>query len=139
MAEALFRAATATRPNLKVGSAGVMATNGSRASFETLDVLKRKSVPFEGFRSRSVTEEILKDATHVFAMTESHLAVLEARFPEHFDKYHLLGEFAPESKGAKLSYDVPDPIGMGMDAYEEVAQVFESAVPSIVAYVESGS
>jgi hypothetical protein len=32
---------------------------------------------------------------------------------------------------------VPDPIGMGPAAYEEVAKVLETAIPSIIAYLDS--
>jgi hypothetical protein len=31
---------------------------------------------------------------------------------------------------------VPDPIGMGRRAYEEVAGVLELAIPSIIAYID---
>ena len=77
-------------------------------------------------------------STHVFAMTRSHLQTLEARFPEYSDKFHLVREFAgiPEKGG---DIDVPDPIGMGSGAYEEVARVFETAIPAILAYIDQTS
>jgi protein-tyrosine phosphatase/ribose 5-phosphate isomerase B len=70
-------------------------------------------------------------------MTLSHLQVLEARFPQHADKFYLVCEFA-ETAGNKVGTgtDVPDPIGMGRRAYEEVADTFDVAIPTIIAYID---
>ena len=32
--------------------------------------------------------------------------------------------------------DVPDPIGMGPAAYQEVAIILDTAIPSIIAYID---
>lgn len=136
MAEGLLRKALEGRNDFKVGSAGVAASKGTSASPETLKVLKKKGATMDGFRSRPVTEALLSEASHVFAMTEGHLAVLEARFPQYGDKFFLVREFSGISD-KRQGLDVPDPIGMGMPAYEEVAKVFEAAIPSIIAYVDA--
>jgi protein-tyrosine phosphatase/ribose 5-phosphate isomerase B len=136
MAEALFRKAVAGRSDFKVSSAGVAAAKGSPASRETLNVLKKRGATLEGFKSRPVSDEILSDATHVFAMTEGHLAALEAFFPRHSDKFFLVREFSGITD-KRQGTDVPDPIGMGPVAYEEVAKVLDAAIPAIIAYVDS--
>lgn len=136
MAEGLFRKAVAGRADFSVGSAGVAASKGTPASGETQAILKKRGAGLTGFKSRPVTEALLAEATHVFAMTEGHLAVLEARFPAYSDKFYLVREFAAASD-KRNTKDVPDPIGMGMQAYEEVAKVLETAIPSIIAYVDS--
>jgi protein-tyrosine-phosphatase len=136
MAEALFRKAVADRPDFTVGSAGVAAAKGASASTETLNVLKKRGASLEGFKSRPVSEKLLSSATHVFAMTEGHLAALEASYPEHSDKFFLVREFAGITD-KRQGVDVPDPIGMGPAAYEEVAKVLDTAIPSIIAYVDS--
>jgi protein-tyrosine-phosphatase len=136
MAEGLFRKAISGRNDFKVGSAGVAASNGGFASRETLNVLKKRGASLDAFNSRPVSDAILAEATHVFAMTEGHLATLEARFPDHADKFFLIREFSGISD-KRQGLDVPDPIGMGMAAYEEVAKVLEAAIPSIIAYIDS--
>jgi protein-tyrosine phosphatase/ribose 5-phosphate isomerase B len=136
MAEGLFRKAAAGRDDVSVGSAGVAAGKGAPASSETLAVLRKRGTSLEGFASRPVSEDLLRQATHVFAMTEGHLAVLEARFPHHSEKFFLVGEFAGITD-KRQGVDVPDPIGMGTDAYEEVAGVLETAIPAILAYIDS--
>jgi protein-tyrosine phosphatase/ribose 5-phosphate isomerase B len=137
MAEGLFRKAIEGHSDFAVGSAGVAAYKGSTASPETLSVLKKRGASLDGFKSRPVSDALLKQATHVFAMTEGHLAMLEARFPDHSDKFYLVREFSGISD-KRQGVDVPDPIGMGMAAYEEVAKVLEAAIPNIIAYVDSG-
>jgi protein-tyrosine-phosphatase len=136
MAEGLFRTAVAGRGDYRVSSAGLAAAKGAPVSRETASILAKRGASLENFKSRAVSEAILADATHVFAMTEGHLAALEARFPQHSDKFFLVREFSGITD-KREGLDVPDPIGMGAAAYEEVAKVLETAIPAIIAYVES--
>jgi protein-tyrosine-phosphatase len=136
MAEGLCRKAVAGRADFTVSSAGVAAAKGAPASSETLSALKKRGASLENFKSRPVSETILSAASHVFAMTEGHLAALEARFPQHSDKFFLVREFSGITD-KRQGIDVPDPIGMGPAAYEEVAKVLETAIPAIIAYVDS--
>ena len=135
MAEALFQKATMDRGDYTVGSAGVSASRGGPPNPETVAVLKKRRAPLDNFGSRPVSEEILEEATHVFAMTRGHLRTLESEFPEYSDKFHLVCEFA-NIPGKGIGIDVPDPIGMGRSAYEETATVLEVAIPSIIAYID---
>ena len=135
MAEGLLRLAMKGRKDIIVSSCGIAASKGAPASRETISILNKRGASLEGFGSRPASEAILSTATHVFVMTEDHLAALEARFPQHADKYFLIREFSG-IREKREGIDVPDPIGMGPHAYEEVAKVLESALPSIIAYVE---
>jgi protein-tyrosine-phosphatase len=135
LAEGLFRLAVAQRGDYRVGSAGVAAGRGDSASRETLAVLKKRGAALDGFASRPVTEELLAEATHVFAMTAGHLQVLERRFPQFAAKYFLVCEFV-DLPGQGVGADVPDPIGMGRAAYEEVAAVLDQAIPTIIGYID---
>jgi protein-tyrosine-phosphatase len=135
MAEGLFRKAVAGRGDYKVSSAGVAASRGAPCNPETATLLKKREATLDNFVSRQVSDAILSTATHVFAMTHSHLQTLEARFPRHADKFYLACEFA-EIPNEGIGIDVPDPIGMGRRAYEEVAGVLDIAIPSIIAYID---
>ena len=134
MAEGLLRLATAGRADITVSSAGVAASKGQPASSETQRLLEKRGAALHGFKSRPLSAAILNTATHVFAMTEGHLAALEARFPQHAGKFFLVREFAGLTDKRQHS-DVPDPIGMGAAAYEEVAAILDAAMPSIIAFV----
>lgn len=135
MAEGLFRKLIAGRSDYTVSSAGVAASKGAPCNPETENLLKKRGAPLVDFRSRQVTEAVLSAATHVFAMSRSHLQTLESRFPEQADKFYLVCEFAEIPRGG-IGADVPDPIGLGRRAYEEVAEMFDIALPAIVAYID---
>jgi protein-tyrosine-phosphatase len=135
MAEAMFRKAIHGRPDYSVKSAGVAASKGSPCSHDTKAVCDRLDAPLDDFASQPISAALLKDATHIFTMTAGHLAVLENRFPEYSEKYYLTCEFV-DLPGIGLAADVPDPIGMGKRAYEDVAKVLDLAIPAIIAYID---
>lgn len=126
---------TADRPDYTCSSAGVAAYGSSAISSHTRTVLQSRNAPIPESGGRPVTDALLSEATHIFAMTQSHLDVLENTFPAHSHKFHLVCEFA-DVDGNGLGADVPDPIGMGRVAYEAVADVLESAIPMIIAYID---
>ncbi len=136
MAEGFFRKLVADDMDYEVlGSAGVAAFPGDRISPESADLLKKHSADaeMEDFRSRAVDDDLLGKATHIFAMTESHLDILVQAFPDCADKCNLICDFV--SLNGKVGMDVPDPIGQGPRAYGAVAQVFEHALPALIQFM----
>lgn len=137
MAEGIFKKACVDREGLSsLGSAGVAAYDGDIISKETAAELKRRGAELSNFRSRSVSEDMLREATHVFAMTMSHLGMLTSHFPEYAEKCYLVCDFI-EVNG-KASIDLPDPIGMGAPAYRQVAEVLEAAIPALIDFIDAG-
>lgn len=135
LAEGLFRKAVEQRGDYRVSSAGVAAAPGEPASKNTIDVLRKRGIHLDHFASRPVTAAVLAEATHVFAMTRGHLSSLEGRFPEHAEKFYLVCEFA-DIPGKGIGIEVPDPIGMGRAAYEEVAEILDHAIPAIIDFID---
>src|SRR5256886_3540320 len=85
-------------------------------------------------RSDPPTADLVDRATHIFAMTGAHLETIHMLFPHGTEKTFLLREF--EEPGATCWRDVPDPIGMGRDVYEECARTIKNALPSVLSFVE---
>lgn len=135
MAEALFRGAVADRGDFEVGSAGVAASPGGCLSRGTESVLRSRGLSLTNFASRPVSGELIERATHVFAMTCQHLAVLHEMFPEHEEKFYLACEFV-DLPGRGVGCDVPDPIGCGATAYHEVAETLDQAIPTLIAFID---
>lgn len=135
LAEGLFKKHTAERSDFTVSSAGLATFEGSSISFESEDILREVQAPLDQHRSQRVTQKLLDSATHVIAMTHTHLMTLEARFPNHTDKFYLLGEFI-QTTAETSPPDVPDPIGMPRAAYQEVAAMIERAIPVIIRYID---
>src|SRR5262249_4213875 len=69
-------------------------------------------------------------------MTGAHLETIETLFPQSAEKTFLLREF--EEPGTTVWRDVPDPIGLGREVYEDCARIIKKALPSVLAFVEQG-
>ncbi|MGY8690746.1 MAG: ribose 5-phosphate isomerase B, partial [Verrucomicrobiales bacterium] len=134
MAEALFRDLVKDRADFTVSSAGVSASKGQAASGHTAEVLIEKGIDCSGFASQPLSKELIKQATHIFSMTQGHQYALESLFPESEGKSYLVCEFC-EINGI-IGIDIPDPIGMGRDAYETTCLVLEHSLPTLLAYID---
>ena len=102
-------------------SAGIAAANGSPASGEAAEALRRLGIVHDG-RSRPLTAEMIRKARVVLCMTAGHEQAARA-----------LVRNDPEQTGKILRLDphheVKDPLGQGQDAYDELAQRFMKIVP----------
>ncbi len=138
MAETLFRELVKDRSDFTVSSAGVSAAPGQTASEHTAELLKARGIDLSDFRSRPVTKEILRQATHIFSMTQGHQQSLESLFPEETKgKSFLVCDFC-EIDGV-IGLDIPDPIGLGREAYEMTRAVLDAALPSLLIYIDQTS
>ena len=134
MALGLFRRLLGNRKDIEADAAGVHAVRGQPPSVHAIDVCRKRGVDISSFRSQPLTVTLVDRATHIFAMTGSHLETIHLLFPQSADKTFLLREF--EEPGATLWRDLPDPIGMGREVYDECADSIEKALPSVLAFVE---
>jgi protein-tyrosine phosphatase len=134
MAEALFRELVKDRPDYQVSSAGVAAGRGQTASQHTADILAEKGISVADFRSQPVTDELVRESTHIFAMAGHHLALLDLDFPEATNKSYLVSEFTADDD--LRGEDVHDPIGMGRRAYDHTRSSLEKMLPSVLAFID---
>ncbi|MBM3857589.1 MAG: low molecular weight protein arginine phosphatase [Verrucomicrobia bacterium] len=129
MAEALFKKMLPKNTEIEVASAGVQATPGLSASMMTLRVLAEEGIGFSQFQSQPVTAELVKHATYIFAMTHQHRDFLIRHYPQHQEKIFLLAEWTTKE-------DLPDPIGGGLEDYQECCEVIKVALVKILPFVE---
>jgi glycine hydroxymethyltransferase len=102
-----------------------------------VQVCAKEGVDISDLRSQPLTPELIDRATHIFAMTGGHVETIQALFPYGAEKSFLLREF--EEPGTTVWRDVPDPIGLGRDVYEDCARTIKNALPSVLAFVEQSS
>jgi glycine hydroxymethyltransferase len=133
MAEGLFRRMLGGRPDLKVSSAGISTYPGQSPSPHAVEVLAKMGIDISGIRSKPLTERLVQEATWIVAMTRSHLDSIFYQYPEAAEKTYLLREFEP---GA-ASFDIADPIGLGIEAYEEARDTILEALPGLLNFVMS--
>jgi glycine hydroxymethyltransferase len=70
-------------------------------------------------------------------MTGGHVETIQTLFPQSADKTFLLREF--EEPGTTVWRDVPDPIGLGREVYEDCANIIKNALSSVLGFVEQGA
>ena len=134
MAEGLFRKIVQGRQNVRVASAGVGAVNGQPPSPPAVQALRQLGIDISNYRSQPVTESLLANSTHIFAMTRMHLDAILLLYPQASGKTFLVCEFNEDfSRGIP---DIPDPIGQGLDAYIRCREVLKKALPGILTFID---
>jgi glycine hydroxymethyltransferase len=136
IAEGLFRRLTGNRRDIEVASAGVHAVRGQPPSLYAVEVCAAEGTNISDLRSQPLSGALVDRATHIFAMTGAHLETIQTLFPQSAEKTFLLREF--EEPGTTVWRDVPDPIGLGRETYEDCARIIKNALPSVLAFVEQG-
>src|SRR5438270_55037 len=136
IAEGLFRRLLGNRKDIEVVSAGVHAVRGQPPSLYAVQVCEDEGVDISGQRSQPISSSLVDRATHIFAMTGGHVETIQTQFPQSADKTFLFREF--EEPGTTVWRDVPDPIGLGREVYEDCAHIIKNALPSVLAFVEQG-
>jgi protein-tyrosine phosphatase len=133
MAEAVFRKMISDRVGCAenelrrhgydILSAGIAATDSSPASQDAAELLAGRGIDLYDHLSRQVTSEMLSECDHVYAMTHSHLRVLQDARPDLTGRMHLV---------AQNGQDISDPIGGGKDVYRDCADQLTEAIQQIV-------
>ena len=136
IAEGLFRRLIGNRKDIEVASAGVHAVRGQPPSVYAVEVCTEEGANISDLRSQPLTAGLVDQATHIFAMTGAHVETIQTLFPQTAEKTFLLREF--EEPGTTVWRDVPDPIGLGRDVYENCARIIKNTLPSVLAFVEQG-
>ena len=129
MAEGLFRDAVKGRADVEVSSAGLSAGYGQRPSPHAITALRELGIDITGQRSQPFTDRLAEEVTHIFVMTQGHIEGIRLYFSEAAEKARLIREFVDED-------DVPDPIGMGLDAYQRTRNAIREALPSILRFID---
>src|SRR5260370_20132693 len=135
MAEGLFRQMLANRPDIRVRSAGISTFPGQPPSPYAVDVLADLRIDISNLRSQPLSEELVREASCIIAMTRSHMVSIQYLFPDAAEKTFLLREFEDNASCLDLS----DPIGMGLEAYEVTRDIIRRALPGILKFIDSGA
>ncbi len=134
VAEALFAdwlRRSRTPGEWRVSSAGTWAQPGLRASTFSIEVARDRGLDLRAHRSRAVDAAMMRAADVVVCMTRAQREALQAAFPEHAGRVHLLAAMVG------TAYDVADPYGSEREAYAvmlaELRELIEAGGPRIVA------
>ncbi|RRJ95904.1 low molecular weight protein arginine phosphatase [Opitutaceae bacterium TAV4] len=136
MAEALLRHALAAQPepwkNIRVVSAGVAAAKGDHVSENSRVALKKAGIELGNHTSQPLTKELIKKATLIICMTESHRAMIRHMFTPPPDNVHLFREFMP----GNVDKEIGDPFGGPLALYEACRDEMVEAIPSLLEFIK---
>lgn len=123
-----------------VTSAGLYASPGQPMSKHSALALEQMGVSVSPHESKIVTEELIRNADLVLAMTSGHAWDLRAAFPQYFEKIHELGVYATtDSNPLSATCDIVDPFGGSLEQYTLCAQMLceyvEKAIDKVQRYV----
>jgi protein-tyrosine-phosphatase len=137
MAAALLQHALQGQPeplrSLRVTSAGVAARGGEPVSANSVTALRKVGIDISGHRSRALTPEMLREATLILCMTESHRMLVQLMVDPVPDGVHLFREFL----GDTAEREIGDPFGGPLRAYEATRDEMVEAVPSLIAHLKT--
>ncbi len=132
MAEGYFNRSVEEQANkFLIGSAGVGAMDGYPASEETIRVMREHDIDVSGHRSRRLTAAMVRAADKIFVMEAMHREAILHAWPEAAEKVHLLTEYSPDDFKKSFDIDIPDPIRMSDNFYDNVFQVIRECVTRI--------
>ena len=100
---------------IQVSSAGTDSWGSCPASLSALEIAKSSGIDLTSHSSRRLTEEMLKQADLILAMSKSHLDQIEKLNRDSVNKSFLLKAFPQRSDGE--SFWIRDPIGGTLDDY----------------------
>ena len=108
--------------DVRIESAGLFAAEGSPASDEAIEAMKKYDVDLSDHRAKQITPELIEKSDVILTMTTAQKMLLSEVAG---DKTYTLCEYAgPEG-------DIADPFGGDLEEYEEVAQMIYFALQSI--------
>lgn len=128
LAEAIARRLIedAGRKDVEISSAGTSAWDGSPASDGALLVGLERGLDLSAHRSRQLTEEIVREADLILAMSPSHLSRIKALHPNA--QAHLLVGFVSGTDGRT----VQDPFGADLGAYRDTFDELEGELAGLL-------
>ncbi len=115
---------------ITVKSAGMSAGEGSPATPEAAEAVRRLGMEMGSHASAPLTRDLVAQADLIFGMTRSHVDSARSMAPSASGRIHTLD---PEGR------DIPDPIGMSQEVYDQTAQAILAAVERRLAAIRTSS
>ncbi len=101
--------------DVKVSSAGLCADDGAKISKNSFDALKLMGYKAYGFKSKQITEQMLKKSDLILCMTATHKQALNG-----FERVFSIAEYTG-------GCDIIDPFGGNINTYIKTSHQLEDA------------
>lgn len=130
MAVGLVGKALRKQKDIRVLSAGIIASNGLPASSNAIKVMNEEGIDISGHQTRPLTKKLVEEANIIFVMTQWHKLEVIGLLEKPGKEVYLVKEFAPKGPGEDL--DIPDPIGKPVEVYRKCRDEIKKCIPGIV-------
>ncbi len=118
------------KDNVIVDSAGTEALFEAPPDDTTIAVCESHGINITSHRSQQVTDTMIRDATIVLCMAETHRRIIRGIFPQWENKILLLKEFGQPLLPA--NHSVGDPTGRAKRKYEQCFKELESEITRVL-------
>lgn len=118
---------------LFVESAGTAGFTGMPPTNETAAVLAEDGIDVRGERSKPVSPTLAERADIILVMQKQHKDYILTRYPRLKSKVHLLKAY--KNKTGIEDIEVRDPIGKGLEVYQQVYKEIKEEVKRIFEYL----
>lgn len=119
MAQALMKKKCQCRNNIEISSCGLCAFGGDSATAESVEIMKKYGIDITTHRARPFNDYMAEEYDIFCVMTKNHA--------------QTLSQIIPEEKIVILGGGIPDPYGMGMQAYADCADSIDKALDDLLA------
>jgi protein-tyrosine phosphatase len=114
-----------------ISSAGTHALHGNMAQPHAIAVMQGYDIDIRGHRARQLSSSLVRSSDLVLVMERFHLKLVKVRSMLSPVKVRMLTAY--EANGEP--YDVPDPMGESITAYETSAAIIQNCVKGVYAYL----
>ncbi len=135
MAEALLRQCLPPGADWETASAGLSAFPGMPASDEAIAALRETDIDLTSHRSRSLTPDLVRQATVIVALARTHREQILHVHPETEQRLFLLRSFDRDT--VRREKDIDDPAGASAAAYRLCRDRIAAAIPGLAEFLTS--
>ena len=116
-----------------ISSAGTHALHGNMAQPQAIAVMRASGIDISGHRARQLTGALVRSSDLILVMERLHLRLVKVSAMLSPAKVRMITAY--EAKGKP--YDVPDPMGQPVTAYEDSAAIIHNCVKGVYAYLDT--
>ena len=116
-----------------ISSAGTHALHGNMAQPHAIEVMQGLGIDITRHRARQLSRALVRSSDLILVMETFHLRPVKMKSMLSPAKVRMLTAY----EANKEPYDIPDPMGKGITAYEDSAAIINNCVKGVYAYLDT--
>lgn len=129
MALGLVQKALGKVKDIKLQSAGIIATRGMPASPNAIKALEEEDIDISRHETQYLTKELIEKSEIIFVMTQWHKLEVIGMLDRPGKQIYLVKEFM---HGSRDDLDLSDPIGKPLGVYRQCRDEIKACIPGML-------